>query len=169
MRRVFLFVLGAAGLTSAQSTDPVWVPGSTQKICQPNGENDYETGLATVSKTQTNYGLVGNDLGSSFLHDGKLWILFGDTNPTDTFKGQPNSQTDPPRIAADNDAVASTASTNISQCLTLDFVKDSRRLSEPGGAECARHAGHYARRQRSPGSGDRRGRKYLRDFRHGQQ
>jgi uncharacterized protein (TIGR03437 family) len=111
--------------TMAQSTDPVWVPGSTQKVCQPNGQSDYETGLATVSQTQTNYGLIGNDLGSSFLHNGKLWILFGDTSPTNTFNGKPNSQTDPPRIAADNDSIAFTSSTDISQCLTLNFVKDS--------------------------------------------
>lgn len=109
----------------AQSTDPVWVPGSTQKVCQPSGEKDYETGLVTVSQTQTNFGLVGNDLGYSFLHNGKLWILFGDTTPTATFDGQPNTQTDPPRIAADNDSVASTSGTNVSQCLKFDFVKDS--------------------------------------------
>ena len=125
MRCLFVAILWAADIASAQSTDPVWVPGSTQKVCQPNGEKDYETGQPTVSQTQTNYGLVGNDLGSSFLHNGKLWILFGDTNPTNIFKGVPNSQTDPPRIAADNDSVASTASTNIGQCLKLDFVKDS--------------------------------------------
>ncbi len=125
MRCVLLAILWVADIAAAQSTDPVWVPGSTQKVCQPNGQNDYETGLATVSKTQTNFGLVGSDLGSSFLHKGKLWILFGDTNPTAAFNGMPNSQTDPPRIAADNDSVASTASTNISQCLKLDFVKDS--------------------------------------------
>jgi hypothetical protein len=59
----------------AQSTDPVWVPGSSQKVCQPNGEIDYETRQPTVSQTQTNYGLSGDDLGASFMHNGKLWLL----------------------------------------------------------------------------------------------
>jgi uncharacterized protein (TIGR03437 family) len=109
----------------AQSTDPVWVNGSTQKVCQPNGENDFQTKQPTVSQTQTNYGLNGDDLGASFEHDGKLWFLFGDTQPTVNFKGQPNSQTDPPRTTSDNDAIAFTSGTNVNQCLKLDFVRDS--------------------------------------------
>ncbi|MGO9262366.1 MAG: DUF4185 domain-containing protein [Bryobacteraceae bacterium] len=109
----------------AQSTDPVWVNGSTQKVCQPNGEDDYQTGQPTVSQTQTNYGLVGDDLGASFEHDGKLWFMFGDTNPTATFDGKPNAQTDPPRTPPDNDAIGFTSGTNIAPCLKLDFVRDS--------------------------------------------
>ncbi|HXP87410.1 MAG TPA: DUF4185 domain-containing protein [Bryobacteraceae bacterium] len=109
----------------AQSTDPIWVNGSTQKVCQPNGETDYQTNQPTVSQTQTNYGLAGDDLGASFLHDGKLWLLFGDTNPTATFKGQPNSQTDSPRTPVHNDAIAFTSGTNVNQCLKLDFVRNS--------------------------------------------
>jgi hypothetical protein len=126
MRRALLcaglwFPIGAL----AQSTDPVWVNGSSQKVCQPNGENDYQTGQPTVSQTQSNYGLVGDDLGASFEHNGKLWLLFGDTQPTATFNGKPNAQTDPPRTPADNDAIAFTSGTNVDQCLKLDFVRDS--------------------------------------------
>src|ERR1017187_301507 len=109
----------------AQSTDPVWVPGSSQKVCQLVGEFDHETGQPTASHTESNYGLSGNDLGSSFEHNGKLWFLFGDTHPTATFNGKPNLQTDPPRVAADNDSVGFTSGTNIDQCLRLDFVRDS--------------------------------------------
>jgi hypothetical protein len=60
----------------AQSTDPAWVNGSSQKVCQ-HGEVDYETRKPTVSQTQTNYGLAGDDLGASFQRNGKLWLLFG--------------------------------------------------------------------------------------------
>src|ERR1017187_8090067 len=115
-----LFPMGAM----AQSTDPVWVPGSSQKVCQLVGELDRETGQPTASQTETNYGLIGNDLGSSFEHNGKLWFLFGDSQPTATFNGKPNLQTDPPRTGADNDAVGFTSGTNIDQCLKLDFVRD---------------------------------------------
>lgn len=113
----------------AQPADPVWVPGSSQKVCQPNGEIDYQTQQPTVSQTQTNYGLVGDDLGASFEHNGKLWLLFGDTQPTTTFNGKPNGQSNPPRTPSDNDAIAftsgATAVINADQCLKLDFVRDS--------------------------------------------
>ena len=120
-----LGVAGFAVCAMAQSADPVWVPGSSQKVCQLVGELDHETGQPTASQTETNYGLAGNDLGSSFQHNGKLWFLFGDSHPTATFNGKPNGQSDPPRIAADNDAVGFTTGTNVSQCLKLDFVRDS--------------------------------------------
>jgi uncharacterized protein (TIGR03437 family) len=109
----------------AQPADPLWVPGSSQKVCQPNGEIDYETGRPTVSQTQTNYGLIGDDLGASFEHNGKLWFLFGDTMPSATFNGRPNAQNNPPRTTSDNDAIAFTSGTDINQCLKLDFVRDS--------------------------------------------
>ena len=111
--------------TMAQSTDPIWVPGSSQKVCQPNGENDYQTQRPTVSQTQTNYGLVGSDLGASFEHNGKLWLLFGDTLSTPAFNGKPNAQSDPPRTPSSNDSIAFTSGTTIDQCLKLDFVRNS--------------------------------------------
>src|ERR1700686_3735605 len=121
---VFVAVLLPLG-TMAQSTDPVWVPGSSQKVCQPNGEIDYEIKQPTVSQTQTNYGLLGDDLGSSFEHNGKLWLLFGDTWPTATFNGKLNAQTDSPRTTLHNDAIAFTSGANIDSCLKLDFVRNS--------------------------------------------
>ncbi len=109
----------------AQSIDPVWVPGSSQKVCQLIGELDHETGQPAASQTETNYGLSGNDLGSSLEHNGKLWFLFGDSNPTTTFNGKPNAQSNPPRTPSDNDAIGFTSGANIEQCLKLDFVRDS--------------------------------------------
>jgi uncharacterized protein (TIGR03437 family) len=125
MRMVVLSIAVLLPMAVKAQTDPVWVPGSSQKVCQPNGEIDYETGLPTVSQTETNYGLVGDDLGASFEHNGKLWLLFGDTNSTAKYNGKPNGQTDPPRVAADNDAIAFTSGVNVEQCLKLDFVRDS--------------------------------------------
>src|SRR4029077_5749599 len=59
----------------------------------------------------------------------KLYLLFGDTDPTATFNGKPNAQSDPPRTPADNDAIAFTSGANVvinaDQCLKLDFVRDS--------------------------------------------
>lgn len=124
LARAVLFTT-TISIVAAQSADPLWVPGSSQKVCQLVGELDHETGQPTVSQTGTNYGLSGNDLGSSFEHNGKLWFLFGDTQPTSTFNGKPNGQNNPPRTVLDNDSVGFTSGTNVDQCLTLDFVRDS--------------------------------------------
>src|ERR1017187_5223087 len=63
----------------AQSADPVWVPGSSQKVCQPNGETDYQTNQPTVSRQQPTNGGPGEDVGGAFEHKSKQWFLFGDT------------------------------------------------------------------------------------------
>jgi hypothetical protein len=55
------------------------VPGSVRKICQLTGERDRERSTDAYNRTETRFGLVGTDLGSSFEHDGRLWFLFGDT------------------------------------------------------------------------------------------
>jgi uncharacterized protein (TIGR03437 family) len=126
MNTFLVFAVALLGMKAmAQSTDPVWVPGSSQKVCQLIGEADHETKKPTASQTETNYGLSGNDLGSSFEHNGKLWFLFGDTHPTATFNGKPNLNSEAPRMAQDNDSVGFTSGTNIDQCLKLDFVRDS--------------------------------------------
>jgi hypothetical protein len=57
------------------------VHGSVQKICQLTGERDRQRNTHAFNRTETRFGLVGTDLGSSFEHDGRLWFLFGDTWP----------------------------------------------------------------------------------------
>jgi hypothetical protein len=57
------------------------VPGSVRKICQLTGERDRQRNTDAHNRTETRFGLVGTDLGSSFEHDGRLWFLFGDTWP----------------------------------------------------------------------------------------
>ena len=57
------------------------VPGSLRKICQLTGEHDRQRGTHAYNRTETRFGLVGTDLGASFEHGGRLWLLFGDTWP----------------------------------------------------------------------------------------
>jgi hypothetical protein len=57
------------------------VPRSTRKICQLTGERDRHWNTTAYNRTETRFGVVGTDLGSSFEHDGRLWFLFGDTWP----------------------------------------------------------------------------------------
>src|ERR1700680_1850623 len=106
MRKMLAGALAFFGTGArAQTTNPIFVPGSSQKVCQLIGETDREFNMPTVSQTETNYGLSGNDLGYSFEHNGKLWFLFGDSKPTATFNAKPNGQTNPPRMPLDNDSI----------------------------------------------------------------
>ena len=57
------------------------VAGSVRKICQLTGERDRRWNTDAFNRTESRFGLVGTDLGSSFEHDGRLWFLFGDTWP----------------------------------------------------------------------------------------
>jgi hypothetical protein len=106
-----------------------YVAGSSQKICQLTGETDYEFNEPTTSQTETRYGLVRADHGYSFEHDGRLFFLFGDTEPAPTFNGKPNLDKDPPRDhGLDNDAIGYVSNiasiSSLDQCLRLDFTVD---------------------------------------------
>lgn len=57
------------------------VGGRARKICQLTGERDRHRDTYAYNRTESRFGLVGTDLGSSFEHDGRLWFLFGDTWP----------------------------------------------------------------------------------------
>lgn len=57
------------------------VSGSVRKVCQLTGEWDRQRETFAYNRTETRFGVVGTDLGSSFEHDGRLWFLFGDTWP----------------------------------------------------------------------------------------
>jgi Domain of unknown function (DUF4185) len=102
-----------------------YVAGSSQKICQLTGEMDQQLQRPTVNRTGTQFGLVFDDLGYSFEHDGKLFFLFGDSHPRPKFNGKPNGDSDPPRLVDDNDAIAFTTDTSIANCLKLDFIRDA--------------------------------------------
>jgi hypothetical protein len=102
-----------------------YVAGSSQKVCQLIGEEDKEFGVPTLSQTETRFGFIGSDNGYSFEHRGRVYFLFGDSGPTLKFNGHPNAQTDPPRIADDNDAIAFIADSAAGPCLKLNFTVDS--------------------------------------------
>ena len=91
-------------LQAAPADSILYVPGSTAKVCQFTGQTDKEFNQPAVSQTEKRFGLVGTDRGYSFEHNGIIFFLFGDSPPTATFNGQPNAQTDTPRVADDNDA-----------------------------------------------------------------
>ncbi len=124
-------VLGAGRLNGSHPvhTAPLnkvlYVQGSTQKVCQLTGEKDKEFNTPTASQTESRFGLIGTDRGYSFEHNGKLFFLFGDTPPTATFNGRPNSQTDAPRDTNDNDAIAFMDDSSSQPIVKLDFVTDS--------------------------------------------
>jgi hypothetical protein len=118
--------------TQATLAPPVidYVAGSSQKVCQLTGERDYEFNTLTSSQTQTRYGLVSADEGYSFEHNGKLFFLFGDTQPTSAFNGKPNLDKDPPRDhGLDDDAIGYVSNiagiSSLDQCVKLDFTTDS--------------------------------------------
>jgi hypothetical protein len=100
----------------------VYVQGSSQKICQLIGEEDRELQRPTVNETVKRFGLVAGDHGYSFEHNGKLFLLFGDTHPSPRFGRAPNGQEEPPRAREYNDAIAFTSDTNVDHCLKLDFI-----------------------------------------------
>ena len=112
---------------SVQSNAPAtirYVSGSSQKICQLVGETDREFNKQTFNQTELRYGLIGDDLGYSFESNGKLFFLFGDSNPTATFNGKPNLGKDPLRNPDDNDAIAFTTDTSLNPCIKLNFITD---------------------------------------------
>jgi hypothetical protein len=56
-----------------------YVSGSTTKLEQVIGDYDKGFKTATLNQTESRYGIIGTDLGSSFEHEGKVYFLFGDT------------------------------------------------------------------------------------------
>jgi hypothetical protein len=78
----------------------VYVPSSTERVCQLTGDFDRAAGLPTLSQTGKRFGVVATDLGSSFEHKGKLYFLFGDTGgrPGDRDALAWTESTDPAKI-----------------------------------------------------------------------
>ena len=116
--KVALLVVMGAFFTlqiAAQDSDPDGIPhvsltfqqGSSKKLEQVNGDcdwvvwdstikvakdgtvtNDNPTCKPTVSRTTTKFDVLGDDIGTSFEHNGNLIFLFGDTIGATTGKGQ---------------------------------------------------------------------------------
>jgi hypothetical protein len=103
----------------------------TRKVIQLTGDIDRETGQKTLNETGSRFGIYGIDLGVSFLHDGKLYFLFGDTN---RLKGKPGLPAtampgeDFNEAATDYDAIAYTTSPNAYGGIRLSFNSDFPHL-----------------------------------------
>ena len=55
--------------------------GTSEKICQLTGQTDWATNAPTAAKTQTNFGLISDDLGFPVESGKELYFLFGDAFP----------------------------------------------------------------------------------------
>ena len=103
----------------------------TRKVSQLTGDIDRETGQKTLNETGTLFGIYGTDLGVSFLHDGKLYFLFGDTNRTKGKPGLPATAMpgeDFNEAATDYDSIAYTTSDHAYEGIKLLFNSDFPHL-----------------------------------------
>ena len=118
MSVTFMVLVGlpTAPLMTQSSTLVQYVPGSSQKICQFTGEFDRERQQPTLNRTESRFGVVGTDLGSSFEHGGKIYFLFGDTWGRRRNEGNRD------------DSIAYSEDTHPEDCLTLQFVMGANGL-----------------------------------------
>ncbi|WAJ29243.1 DUF4185 domain-containing protein [Antarcticirhabdus aurantiaca] len=104
-----------AGAAPAAAGPPVHIDGrSTAKVCQVLGEFDRQIGAPTVNATESQAKFWGADLGTSFEHDGRLFVLFGDTHPVPGLIERPR----------DADSIAVSDTRDPESCLRLEFLKD---------------------------------------------
>ncbi|MGI8991641.1 MAG: DUF4185 domain-containing protein [Bryobacteraceae bacterium] len=68
-----------AAAQSAGATSLTYVAGSSVKLEQIVGDQDYQTKAPTASQTVSRFNILGNDIGYSFEDNGKAIFLFGDT------------------------------------------------------------------------------------------
>ncbi|MDQ3882578.1 MAG: DUF4185 domain-containing protein, partial [Thermoproteota archaeon] len=103
----------------------------TRKVVQLTGDIDRETGQKTLNETGSRFGIYGTDLGVSFLHNGKLYFLFGDTNRRRGKPGLPATAMpgeDYNEAATDYDAIAYTTSDRAYGGIRLSFNSDFPHL-----------------------------------------
>jgi hypothetical protein len=85
MIKMWIFAIVAAffALTGVRAADTTFtLVDKSTKVCQLNGEDDWETGKPTAARTLTNFGMYGADLGAPIDTGGStLYFLFGDTWP----------------------------------------------------------------------------------------
>lgn len=104
------------------------VGGFTKKICTLTGDIEYSSGRPrpTRNLTMTRFGLLGSDLGSSFMHHGKLYFLFGDS-----WGANPDLTTSRPDHL-EGDAIAMTQDFSPQDCLQLDFIAKPNAVNQKG-------------------------------------
>src|SRR5580658_4417102 len=86
MIRIWIFAIVATvfALTPVRASDTTFtLVGTSEKVCQLNGDSDWKTGLTTAAQTATNFGMYAADLGAPVDTGGStLYFLFGDTWPS---------------------------------------------------------------------------------------
>lgn len=86
MIRIWIFAIVATvfALTPVRASDTTFtLVGTSEKVCQLNGDTDWKTGLPTAAQTATNFGMYAADLGAPVDTGGStLYFLFGDTWPS---------------------------------------------------------------------------------------
>jgi hypothetical protein len=85
---IFVIVAAAVALTAvpvtAQVVTAFTLVGASQKVCQLNGDTDWESNTPTAAQTLTNFGMQAADLGAPVdTGASTLYFLFGDTWPAD--------------------------------------------------------------------------------------
>jgi hypothetical protein len=118
-------IVQLAGLSSRAEATTLTLVGSSQKICQLTGDTNWTTNQPTNAQTNTNYHLLGVDLG--FPVDAgpgnPLYLLFGDAFPSTT--GNPIPPDD--AIGFTNRTVAPDSQT----CLDLELVTQAGAFAHP--------------------------------------
>lgn len=114
------------GLVVLGEPAPSRATGAT-KVVQLTGEYDRQgwdgvgTAPAAFNRTESQFGIRGCDLGSSFEHDNRAFFLFGDTWRVDQTPAQLNL-----------DSVASTGDTDPTLGVHLTFNSQPPRVVSPG-------------------------------------
>ena len=119
MRNKFLFSFSFSlfsVLLCAQTPNVNYIPGTSVKIQQLIGDWEFQYQTATANLTNTNYQLTRTDLGVPFRHNGKTYILFGDSQGGH---------------AGDLDCIAYTTDTNPDDGLALTFLTDVSGIWNP--------------------------------------
>jgi Domain of unknown function (DUF4185) len=99
----------------------------TRKVIQLTGDIDRETGKNTINETGKRFGIYGTDLGVSFIHNGRLYFLFGDTNrgrPPSGLPSEAKPGEDFNEAETDYDSIAYTTSDHAYEGIKLVFNSD---------------------------------------------
>jgi hypothetical protein len=110
----------AAPFNPTVPPDVFYLTNSTRKISQLIGDTDHERLAPTETRTQSRYGITGSDLGVPFSHNGRTYVVFGDT-----IGG----------VFGDRDPMAWTTQTDLENGLQLTFLTNGptwRPITIPG-------------------------------------
>ncbi|MGA2070036.1 MAG: DUF4185 domain-containing protein [Sedimentisphaerales bacterium] len=99
---------------NVSAPDYITISTHAKKICQIIGDWDKEVNEPTVNLTGQRYNLPKTDLGSPFTHNGRTYLLFGDT-----------------WSSSDDDPIAFSYDTNLEGGLSLTFLQNPNGSYKP--------------------------------------